>query len=133
MGNKLAPLHVTDKKGILGEPGTVYDLDFSRESAIYATDHGVDPSNDSPCEQVKNTPLLFYCAFRKDYRRIPREKIDKLRKENGGLHQKHVAYLNGLLVQALTANVIITDSEGDEKNGPAMDVEMETELEETPD
>lgn len=117
------PMRLTDKKGIIGPAGDVYELDFSRESALYAVDKGIDVAEENLSVRLKFMPELFYCAFRKGYKKIPRDKIDRLREDNGGVPIEGVTYLYELLAQALTANVVKLGE--NEKNGPAMDLEMD--------
>lgn len=123
--DRLNPMRVTDKKGIIGPIGEVYELDFSRESALFATSHGIDVGEENTSQRMAKIPDLFFFAFRKNNKKIPREKIDKLREANNGLSIEAVKYLYSLLAQALTANVINLDDEGDGKNGEAMDLEMD--------
>lgn len=121
----LNPMRLTDKKGILGPAGEVYELDFSRESALFATNHGIDVGEENSSQRMAKVPDLFFFAFRKNNKKIPREKIDKLREANKGLSVEAVKYLYCLFAQALTANVVNLDDEGDGKNGEAMDLEMD--------
>lgn len=123
--DRLNPMRLKDTKGILGPVGEVYELDFSRESALFATSHGIDVGEENTSERLAKIPDLFFFAFRKNYRKIPREKIDKLREAHNGLPLKGVKYLYTLLSQALTSNVINLEDEDDEKNGEAMDLEMD--------
>lgn len=123
MEERVNPIRLTDKNGIIGPAGTVYELDFDRESALYAVDRGIDVAEQNASVRLKLVPELFYCAFRKGYKRIPRNKIDNLREENHGLSSKVVVRLYELLSQALASNVI--KSEEEEKNGAAMDLELD--------
>lgn len=122
---RVKPARITDKKGIIGPSGEVYELDFSRESALYAVEHGIDVAEENASKRMKYVPLLFFCAFRKGYKKIPLEKVDKLREENNGLPINFVNRLYELMAQALASNVI-NDDEGDAaKNGLAMDVDLD--------
>lgn len=123
--DRLNPMRLTDKKGIIGPVGEVYDLDFSRESALFATSHGIDVGEENTSQRMAKIPDLFFFAFRKNNKKIPREKIDKLREANNGLPIEATKYLYSLLAQALASNVINLDDEGDGKNGEAMDLEMD--------
>lgn len=120
--DRVNPIRITDKLGTLGKAGEVYELDFSRESAVYATDHGIDIGEENTSERLRRVPDLFYCAFRKNHKMISREKIDKLRKANKGLTTEFINRLYALLSQALAADVINVE-DGEEKNA-AMDVEL---------
>lgn len=122
MEDRVQPIRITDKLGVLGKAGEVYELDFNRESAVYATEHGIDIGEENTSERLRRIPDLFYCAFRKNHKKIPREKIDKLRKENNGLKTDFITRLYSLLSQALAADVINVE-DGEEKNA-AMDVEL---------
>ena len=116
------PIRITDKLGILGAAGGVYELDFSRESALYATDRGIDVGEDNTSMRMKYIPDLFYCAFRKNHKNISREKIDKLRKANKGLGTDFIGRLYALLSQALVADTL--QLEDDSEKNVAMDVEL---------
>lgn len=119
---RIDPVRITDKLGILGPADTAYELDFSRESAIYATEHGIDVGEENSSQRVRRIPDLFYCAFRKNHKMIPRDKVDKLRVANKGLPTEFINRLYELLSQALAADVINVEDD-DEKN-LAMDVEL---------
>lgn len=108
------PIRITDKKGVLGETGAVYELDFSRESALYAVDHGVIVTEGVEAV-MKHAPFLFYASFRKNHRSVPKEKIDKLRECAKGISGSMVETLLNLLMQALASNTVQSD-EDFEKN-----------------
>lgn len=119
----VSPMRVTDITGELGKAGEVYELDFNRESALFAFEHGVKCTDDTSVEAfMKYIPDLFYYAFRKNYTRIPREKIDKIRKAAGGLTFEHAQRLIELYLQGLSADVV-QDEESFGKNG-AMAIEL---------
>ena len=121
----LSPLIVKDKNGNVGPAGLKYELDYNRESAAFLTKQGVDFAEENTSKRIENVPLMFFAAFRKNYKnRITREKTDKWLKENNGLSIKGVNYLYALLAQALFEGTMNTD-EGDGKNGIAMDLEMD--------
>lgn len=123
--NILSPMIATDKNGNVGPAGLKYELDFDRDSAMFLTKQGVDVGEESTSQRIANVPLLFFAAFRKNYKnRITREKTDKWLKENNGLPLKGVNYLYSLLAQALFEGTMNID-DGDEKNGAAMDLEMD--------
>lgn len=125
MEDRVNPIRITDKTGILGSAGEVYELDFSRDTALYAVEHGIDVAEENTSKRLACLPMLFFCSFRKGYKRIPKEKIDKLREGNHGFSIEFVARLYALLSQALASNVINTDEGYDEKNGLTMDVELD--------
>lgn len=77
MAENVNVIRLTDHKGILGEKETVYELDFSRESVAFAESKGFKVENVAEYP-VTNIASLFYYAFRKNHRRVPRDKTDKL-------------------------------------------------------
>lgn len=106
---RINPMILTD-----GETGDQYVLDFSRESVAYAErlKFDVDDLLKFPNTEI---PKLFYFAFRKNHRFVPREKTDKILAEMDGLNDKELTKLVSLFQQAQLSNVIRTD--GDDEDG----------------
>lgn len=118
---RIQSIRLTDKKGIIGTAGDVYELDFCRESVAFAEGRGfkIEEVADFP---VTKTSDLFYYAFRMHNRRVSRDKTDKLMKEWGGIPESVLKRLIELYSQAMTSNNIQTDEEA-EKNA-AVSVEL---------
>ena len=121
MEDKFDPIRITDNKGIIHNPGDVYELDFSRESIVFAENRGFK------VEEVAVYPVtriseLFYYAFRKKHRNVSREKTDKFMAVWGGIPEKVLKRLVELYNQAAMANNIQVDEDA-EKNETAT-VEM---------
>lgn len=114
-------IRLTDNKGIIKNPGEVYELDFSRESIAFAEARGFK-IEEVPVYPVTRISDLFYYAFRKKHRSVSREKTDKFMEEWGGIPEKVLKRLIELYNQAATANNIQTDEDA-EKNETAT-VEM---------
>ena len=74
MADKVNPIRITDKK-----IGKVYELDFSRESVIFAEDRGFKLSDISEFP-VSKIPEFFYYAFRKNHREVSRGQVNALYK-----------------------------------------------------
>lgn len=117
----IPPIHLTDNQGIIKNPGDVYELDFSRESVVYAESRGFK-LEDVPSFPVTGISNLFYYAFRKNHKNVPREKVDKLREAWGGIPEKVLGRLLDLYNQAALSNNV-QDNEDAEKNG-AVTVEL---------
>ncbi|NBI10256.1 DUF5055 domain-containing protein [Colidextribacter sp. OB.20] len=118
---KINPIRLTDNNGIIKNPGDVYELDFSRESVVYAESRGFK-LEDVPSFPVTGIANLFFYSFRKNHKSVAREKVDKLREAWGGIPESVLNRLFDLYNQAATANTIQVE-EGSEKNGAAT-VEM---------
>lgn len=121
MEDKVNPIRITDHKGIIYNPGDVYELDFSRESILFAESKGfrVEDVVDYPVTNISN---LFYYAFRKNHKSVSREKTDKFIAAWGGVSEGVLKRLIELYNQAATSNNIQTDEDA-EKNA-AVTVEM---------
>lgn len=112
MDERVEPLVLTDPVD-----GEVYELDFNRESVLFAEsrEFKIDELFDYP---AKNMPLLFWYALRKNHKRIALNQAEKILLEHfNGLSVKKVGQLVALYNQARFANTIILDDEDeDEKN-----------------
>lgn len=119
--DRVNPIRLTDNTGVIDNPGDVYELDFSRESIVFAENRGFK------VEEVAVYPVtriseIFYYAFRKNHRRIPREKTDKFMEAWGGIPESVLKRLVELYNQASMSNNIQIDEDA-EKNEMAT-VEM---------
>lgn len=106
----IIPIRLTDNQGIIRSIGDVYELDFSRESVVYAESRGFK------LEDISNFPVtgisnLFYYAFRKNHKSVSREKVDKLQMSWGGIPKSVLDRLIDLYIQAATSNNIQTDED----------------------
>lgn len=119
--DRVAPIRLTDHKGIIKNQEDVYELDFSRESIAFAEARGFK-IEEVPVYPVTRISELFYYAFRKKHRNVSREKTDKFMEEWGGIPEKVLKRLIELYTQAATANNIQVDEDA-EKNETAT-VEM---------
>lgn len=114
MDERVNPIRLTDKTGIIGPAGEVYELDFSRESIVFAENRGFK------VEEVVTYPVtriseLFYYSFRKNHRKVSREKTDKLMEAWGGVTESVLKRLVDLYNQAALSNNIQVDEDA-EKN-----------------
>lgn len=129
INDRIKSFWVTDKNGIIGPAGDKYELDFNRESALFVTEKGVDVAEENTSKRIANVPLLFFAAFRKNYKNgVQRNKTDKWLKENNGLIPDAINRLYDLLAQALSEGILNTDGKDEDdfgKNGIAMDVELD--------
>ena len=65
---RVNPMRITDN-----DSGNVYELDFDRETAVFAQNRGFKPDDvvDYPTAKV---PELFFYAFRKNHKRVPKNQ-----------------------------------------------------------
>lgn len=78
MDEKYTPVFLTDT-----DTGTKYELDFNRESVVWAGRQGFT-LEEALKYPVIGIPNLFYFAFRMHHRNVPREKTDKMLEAWGG-------------------------------------------------
>lgn len=86
MSEKIIPVedHVAPARLTDNDTGIVYELDFSRDSVRFAEQRGFELEN-AVKFPVTGLSDLFYYAFRKNHKSVPREKTDKLLEKWGGL------------------------------------------------
>lgn len=118
---RVNPIRITDNDGIIKNSGDVYELDFSRESVVFAERNGfkVEEVADYPVTRISE---LFYYSFRKNHRMVSREKTDKLMNAWGGVPESVLKRLVELFNQAQLSNNIQSDEDA-EKNA-AVTVEL---------
>ena len=114
---RVNPIRLTDK-----DTGRQYELDFSRESVVFAEQRQFDPGDVAKYPQSK-VPEFWYYAFRKNHKGMTRTQTDALLDKLGGLTAKMGERLMLLYAQAQASNAIQTD-EDLEKNS-SMTVEMD--------
>ncbi len=90
--------------------GVTYELDFNRESVVFAEGRGFDVTQ-VPTYPVTGLADLFYYSFRMHHRSVARDKTDKLLKRMGGMAESLATRLMSLYVQAQTSNSILTGEE----------------------
>lgn len=113
---KVNPIRLTDN-----DTGEVYELDFDRASIEFAERRGFKIS-EVPDYPVSLVPELFYYSFRKNHKRISKQKADAIFDALGGLTPAMLERLTALYNQGALTHVI-RDDEGEEKN-PKMTVEL---------
>lgn len=96
------------------ETGEVFELDFNRDSIRFAENRGFKLENVAEFP-VTNIPDLFFYSFRKNHRKIARDKTDKILETWGGMPEKLLTRLILLYQQAQTSNTIQIDEDA-EKN-----------------
>ena len=106
---RVTPIRITDN-----DSGNVYELDFDRETAVFAQNRGFKPDDvvDYPTAKV---PELFFYAFRKNHKRVPKNQTDALLQKMGGLTVAMISRLLALYDQA-SQSFTIADEEDMEKN-----------------
>jgi len=112
--DRIKPMVITDT-----ETGDVYTLEFSRETVRFAEGRGVnvDDVRGSPMTLI---PEMFFCAFRKNHKKIARDKTDEiLFKKLGGLTQAHFERLIQLFTEPMDAIIISAEDEDKAKNAKA--------------
>lgn len=109
MEERVLPIRFTDN-----DTGDTYELDFNRESVIFAENREFVPTAvaDFPASKV---PDFWYYAFRKNHRKLAKNQTDALLEKMGGMTPAILERLVLLYNQARLANVI-QDEEDLEKN-----------------
>lgn len=111
------PARITDEQN-----GRVYELDFNRESIVFAE------RNHFKLEDALEYPVtgmrdLFYYSFRKNHRNVARDKTDKLiERWGGGIPEALVKRLIQLYQQAQSSNAIIVDEESEKNSGLTLEL-----------
>lgn len=116
MEEKVDPVKITDN-----ESGKVYVLDFSRDSVVFMESRGFkrDDVIDYPVTKI---PELFYYAFRKNHRDVPRNKTNAILESMRGLSPSLLERLLKLFNQAAMSNTFQEDE--DLAKNPNVTVEM---------
>lgn len=108
--DKVMPMFVTDK-----ETGARFELDFSRESVVFAESRGFGLAEVSKFPLIR-IPELFFYAFRKNHRKVGRNQTDALLNKMGGLSGAALERLIQLYQQAVQYGGVIQVDEEEEKN-----------------
>ena len=90
--------------------GTVYELDFSRESVAFAEQRGFKAEDVIAFPNTK-VPELFFYALRKNHKFIARTQSDKLLESIGGMTVAMMERLMQLYNQTAYAHRVIKDEE----------------------
>lgn len=117
MEDRINPIRITDN-----DTGTVYELDFSRDSVRFAEQRQfkLDEVTDYPETKF---PELFFYAFRKNHKNISRAQTDAFYKRLGGFSGQFLERLIMLYNQAALSNNVVEETEDMGKNGN-MSVEL---------
>lgn len=115
--DRVNPARITDN-----DTGEVYELDYSRESVLFAEKKGFIVSNvgDFPASMI---PDLFYYSFRKNHKNLAREKVDKLREKWGGIPTSLVSRLAELYTQAALSNNIQSDEDAAKNSAVTLELD----------
>lgn len=114
ISERIKPLRIT-----VTSSGETYELDFSRESIVFAEGRGFD-LDDISKYPVSKIPEFWFYAFRKNHRKLAKAQTDKILDEMGGVTEKIMERLILLYNQAQTSNNIVQDDEELEKNGAVL-------------
>ena len=107
---RVNPIRITDK-----ETNHVYVLDFDRESIKFAEAQGFD-WHLMRSQLVTMTELLWYCAFRRYNKEVPRQKAVAMLYDLGGMQDEWMDRLSDLWVQGMESLVANKGDEEDAKN-----------------
>lgn len=114
---KVKPVRMTDEMN-----GAVYELDFSRESIVFAERNKfkLEDALDYPTVGLRD---LFYYSFRKNHRNVAREKTDKMfDRWGGGIPESLAKRLIQLYQQAQAFNTIRPDEEAEKNSGLTLEL-----------
>ena len=104
------------------QTGQVYELDFSRESVVFAERNKFN-LEDAIEYPVTGMSDLFYYSFRKNHRNVSREKTDKMiARWGGGVPEKLVKRLIQLYQQAQASNAIQVDEDAEKNSGLTLEL-----------
>ena len=112
----IQPARLTDD-----QTGQVYELDFSRESIVFA-ERNKFSLEDAIEYPVTGMSDLFYYSFRKNHRNVAREKTDKMIARWGGVPERLVKRLIQLYQQAQASNAIQVDEEAVKNAGLTLEL-----------
>lgn len=114
--DKVNPIKLT-----INSTGETYELDFNRDSVIFAEARQFDVDDVSTFTRTK-IPELFYLSFRMHHKSLAKTQTDAILEEIGGLTPAMLERLMTLFRQAQYADVV-QDEDDFAKNGKAT-VEM---------
>lgn len=110
MDERINPIRITDR-----DNGSVYELDFNRESVRFVEQQGYQIEKTFDFPNV-NVPKLFYFAFRAHHKNVSLNQAQALLDKMGGITEDIAIRLVDLYRQATAANNIIQDKEDLAKN-----------------
>lgn len=114
--------HINPARIIDDQNGRTYELDFSRESIVFAE------RNHFKLEDALEYPVtgmrdLFFYSFRKNHRNVARDKTDKLiERWGGGIPEALVKRLIQLYQQAQASNAIMVDEDAEKNSGLTLEL-----------
>lgn len=91
------PMKITDPNS-----GDVYTLDFDRETVKFAEQRGFNIQAITERPETGISDLFFY-AFRKNHRGVPRDKADRILSELEGLLPEEAARLQELYAASISS------------------------------
>ena len=108
---RIPSIKITDK-----DTGTVYELDFCRESIRFAEARGFD-IDDVGKYPVTKFPEFFYYAFRMHHKGLAKSQTDAFYDRLGGFSPEFLERMILLYQQALEANNVTAHTEDMGKDG----------------
>ena len=108
---RIPSIKITDK-----DTGTVYELDFCRESIRFAEARGFD-IDDVGKYPVTKFPEFFYYAFRIHHKGLAKSQTDAFYDRLGGFSPEFLERMILLYQQALEANNVTAHTEDMGKDG----------------
>ena len=111
MEERISPITIHDN-----ETGSVYTLDFCRESIRFAEERKFDIEDVAKYPETM-FPTFFFYAFRMHHKNLARSQTDALYKRLGGFSGAFLERLILLYNQAITANNVVENNEDLGKNG----------------
>ena len=108
--NNLFDERVQAMRVTMNNTGSVYELDFSRESIRFAEARGfeIDTVTKFPVTKI---PELFYYAFRKNHRNVAKSQTDNILETLGGLTGPMLERLIQLYNQAALTHIIAAEED----------------------
>lgn len=105
MDERINPIRIT-----LKDTGETYELDFNRDSVVFAEQRGFK-LEDVPDYVATKVPEFFFYAFRWHHKKLSRGQTDKLLEKIGGVTPKMLERMIDLYQQAAATNNVQDDEE----------------------
>lgn len=118
--DRVKPVRMTDEID-----GKVYELDFCRESILFAQRNkfSLEDALAYPAVGLRD---LFYYSFRKNHKNVARDKTDKLfDRWGGGIPDKLAKRLIKLYQQAEASNSIVLDDDEEARKNSKLTLEID--------
>lgn len=117
MDEKVMPVRLTDET-----TGTVYELDFCRESILFAERQKFQ-LEEALAYPVSGMRDLFYLAFRMHHKSVARANTDKfIERWGGAIPDKLAERLVQLYMQARNSNAITLDEDAEKNAGLTLEL-----------